>query len=115
MSGWSAQGHCILVAGAELTDDAERRIQALVASTDGFALAEVDLDLRGEGTVMGERQKGRNDLKLASLKRDVDAIVAARAVAERLVGEGDGLDRYPSLEAELGLLEPEDEEFLLKS
>ena len=111
----SAQGHCVLVAGADLTDDAERRIQALVASTDGFALAEVDLDLRGEGTVMGERQKGRNDLKLASLKRDVDAIVAARAVAEQLVGDGDGLDRYPSLETELGLLEPEDEEFLLKS
>ena len=51
---------------------------------------------------MGERQKGRNDLQLASLKRDRDAIVAARAVAERLVGDGDGLDRYPSLEAELG-------------
>ena len=39
-------------------------------TTDGFELAEVDLDLRGEGTIMGERQKGRNDLKLASLRRD---------------------------------------------
>ena len=42
----------------------------MVRTTDGFELAEVDLDLRGEGTIMGERQKGRNDLKLASLRRD---------------------------------------------
>jgi len=46
------------------------RVEALVASTDGFQLAEVDLDLRGEGTIMNTAQKGRNDLKLASLRRD---------------------------------------------
>ena len=46
------------------------RVEALVASTDGFELAEVDLELRGEGTIMNTAQKGRNDLKLASLRRD---------------------------------------------
>ena len=54
------------------TPEAEARLGALVQTTDGFELAEVDLDLRGEGTIMGERQKGRNDLKLASLRRDRD-------------------------------------------
>ena len=49
-----------------------------VQTTDGFELAEVDLELRGEGTIMGERQKGRSDLRLASLRRDRE-MVATRA------------------------------------
>ena len=52
------------------------RVEALVASTDGFELAEVDLELRGEGTIMNTAQKGRNDLKLASLRRDRELVVA---------------------------------------
>ncbi len=51
------------------------RVEALVRSTDGFELAEVDLELRGEGTIMNTAQKGRNDLKLASLRRDPRARV----------------------------------------
>ena len=54
------------------------RVEALVASTDGFALAEVDLELRGEGTIMNTAQKGRNDLKLASLRRDRELVTLAR-------------------------------------
>ena len=57
----------------------------MVRTTDGFELAEVDLDLRGEGTIMGERQKGRNDLKLASLRRDREWVAKAREVAFDLV------------------------------
>ena len=52
------------------------RVEALVASTDGFELAEVDLELRGEGTIMNTAQKGRNDLKLASLRRDRELVDA---------------------------------------
>ena len=55
----------------------------MVKSNDGFHLAEVDLDLRGEGTIMGERQKGRNDLRLASLRRDKEWVAKARSVAIR--------------------------------
>ena len=55
---------------------ANPRVEALVASTDGFELAEVDLDLRGEGTLMSTAQKGRNDLKLASLRRDRELVAA---------------------------------------
>ena len=55
------------------------RVEALVATTDGFELAEVDLDLRGEGTLMSTAQKGRSDLKLASLRRDRNLVELARA------------------------------------
>ncbi len=106
----------MLVTSAEPTPDGAARLEALVASTDGFELAERDLELRGEGTVMGERQKGRNDLQLASLRRDREWVERAREAAVELVGDGTGLAAHPGLVTELELvLEPEDREFLLKS
>ena len=106
---------CLLV-GEAPTPDAEERLRALVRTTDGFELAEVDLDLRGEGTIMGERQKGRNDLRLASLRRDREWVEAARAEALRMVGNGDGLSDHPELADEVALFMADDEsDFLLKS
>jgi ATP-dependent DNA helicase RecG len=105
---------CYLVSPGA-TGDGEARLEALVRSTDGFWLAEVDLDLRGEGTIMGARQKGRNDLKLASLRRDRDWVARAREVAFELVGDGSGLDDLPDLWDEVRyMLEDDDAEFLLK-
>ena len=114
---------CFLVTGSggAAGDDGEReqgnaRIEALVRSDDGFDLAEVDLDIRGEGTVFGERQKGRSDLKLASLRRDRKVVQHARDAAERIVAEDPTLASTPELEDELRLfLDPEDEAFLFKS
>ncbi len=107
--------HCVLVARGELTPDARERLAAMVRSTDGFELAEVDLELRGEGTVMGERQKGRSDLKLASLRRDREWVERAREVAFDIVGDGRGLEDHALLEEEVDvLLAAEDEEFLTK-
>ena len=80
----AATSMCWLV-GEATTPDGEARLEALVRSTDGFELAEVDLDLRGEGTIMGERQKGQNDLKLASLRRDREWVVTAREVAMEIL------------------------------
>jgi ATP-dependent DNA helicase RecG len=101
--------------GAENAVAAER-LSAMVRTTDGFELAEVDLDLRGEGTIMGERQKGRNDLKLASLRRDRETVALAREIAFELVDERGTLAGHPALEEEVRLfLEPEDAEFLMKS
>jgi ATP-dependent DNA helicase RecG len=92
------------------------RVEALVASTDGFALAEVDLDLRGEGTIMNTAQKGRNDLKLASLRRDRELVVLAREAAFEIVDGDPLLEHHPVLLDELRLLfSTEDEEFLFKS
>jgi ATP-dependent DNA helicase RecG len=114
----SEQSWCYLVSASD-SPEAEARLEALVKTTDGFALAEVDLDLRGEGTIMGERQKGRSDLKLASLRRDREWVERARAAAFAIVdgegGEGGGLDRHPDLLAEVALfLDDEDQDFLLK-
>jgi ATP-dependent DNA helicase RecG len=86
----------------------------LVRTQDGFELAEVDLDLRGEGTVMGERQRGRSDLRLASLRRDRVRVERAREVASELIDER-GEVLVPALAEELRLLDPEDEAFLTKS
>ena len=96
------------------TSDGEARIEALVGSTDGFELAEVDLELRGEGTIMGERQKGQNDLRLASLRRDKDTVALAREVAIELLDAGDAsLDLL--LEDSAILLGNTDTEFLRKN
>ena len=92
------------------------RVEALVASTDGFELAEVDLDLRGEGTLMSTSQKGRSDLKLASLRRDRELVALAREAAFEIVDADPGLARHPILLDELDLLfTEEDEGFLTKS
>ena len=110
-----AKGRCILV-GPAPTPDAEARMRALVSSTDGFELAEIDLDLRGEGTIMGERQKGRNDLRLASLRRDREWVEVAREVAETLVSDVQRQDFVAGLTDEVDLLLRETEaDFLLKS
>jgi ATP-dependent DNA helicase RecG len=96
-------------------EGAEARLEALVKTTDGFELAEVDLDLRGEGTIMGERQKGRSDLRLASLRRDREMVGTAREVAFEIVDGSGGISEQPGLAEELRLFVGDEEaEFLLK-
>jgi ATP-dependent DNA helicase RecG len=106
---------CYLLGRGE-TEDAAARLGAMVESNDGFKLAELDLELRGEGTILGARQKGRSDLKLASVRKDGDLLEAARRVAEA-VTEGDPtLEAHPGLADEIRLfLDPEEEAFLFKS
>jgi ATP-dependent DNA helicase RecG len=100
----------------EMIPDSNPRIDALVESDDGFYLAEVDLELRGEGTLMNKDQKGRSDLKLASLRRDRELVQLARETAYDIVDSDPELADHPELRQELGLfLRPEDEEFLFKS
>ena len=92
------------------------RVDALVESTDGFYLAEVDLELRGEGTLMNSMQKGRSDLKLASLRRDRDLIDMAREAAFSIVDADPTMVNNTGLLDELDLLlTPEDAEFLFKN
>jgi ATP-dependent DNA helicase RecG len=83
---------CFLV-GAPKTDDSERRLEALAEHQDGFKLSEVDLAIRGEGTLFGSRQSGMPDLKVAKLLRDVDILVEARREAFALVAEDPTLKR----------------------
>ncbi len=93
---------CFLLA-SEVNEDAGRRLGALESLADGFELAEVDLELRGAGTVLGARQKGRSDLRLASLRRDRELVVLARRVASGLIGEDPALAGHPLLSEELEL------------
>lgn len=95
---------------------ASPRVDALVDSTDGFVLAEVDLELRGEGTLMNSIQKGRSDLKLASLRRDRQLIDIARQAAFQIIATDPTLSDHLELRDELDLLlSPQDEEYLFKN
>lgn len=98
------------------SDEPSPRVEALVASTDGFVLAEEDLKLRGEGTIMGTFQKGQSDLTLASLQRDLDLIQWAREDAVAVIEADPTLDNHALLRDELELsFNQQDEEFLFKS
>ena len=107
-----ARGRCVLL-GEAPSDEARARIEALVSTSDGFAIAEIDLDLRGEGTLYGARQRGRSDLRLARLRDDEDLLVSAREVAMRLAED---LGGAPELVEEIRFFVDDDEaDFLFKS
>jgi len=99
------QSYCLLVSRAreELTESAQGRLQALVDTTDGFELAEIDLDLRGGGALLGTRQSGLSDLHFAHIRRDRDLLEQARASAAA-VPAGPLRDQVDELFAEV---EPE--------
>ena len=93
---------CVLFDGSEPgNDDARARIDAMVATTDGFELADVDLRLRGEGTLFDTRQSGMPDLKLARLAEDLPLVQRARGRAFALLDEDPTLEAHPDLLAEL--------------
>jgi ATP-dependent DNA helicase RecG len=81
------QSYCLLVSRAKeaLTDSAQARLEALVASNDGFELAEKDLEIRGEGQLLGTRQAGLSDLRFTRLRADRKLLERARQVADDLV------------------------------
>ncbi|HYD48228.1 MAG TPA: ATP-dependent DNA helicase RecG [Terriglobales bacterium] len=74
---------CILVAGFWQNEDAFRRLQALTRTNDGFAIADLDLEMRGPGELLGTRQSGLPDFRAANLVRDRALLVAARDAAKQ--------------------------------
>jgi ATP-dependent DNA helicase RecG len=80
------QSYCLLVSRQveELSETADKRLQALVDTTDGFELAQIDLDLRREGQLLGTRQSGWSDLQFTKLRDDHDLIERARDLAAEL-------------------------------
>jgi len=100
------QSYCLLVSRAkeELTEGASERLEAMVATTDGFELAERDLEIRGEGQLLGARQSGYSDLRFVRLRRDQKLLERARDVARDLA-EGllaDDVDRLLGESEHLG-------------
>jgi ATP-dependent DNA helicase RecG len=80
------QSYCLLISrpAEELSETADERLDALVRTTDGFELAEVDLDLRREGQLLGTRQSGWSDLRFTKLRRDRALIERAKVLAAEL-------------------------------
>jgi ATP-dependent DNA helicase RecG len=83
------QSYCLLVSRQrdELSETAIERLEAMVTTTDGFELAERDLEIRGEGQLVGARQSGLTDLRFTSLRSDRDLLERARELAVTLDGE----------------------------
>ena len=112
----SAPGLCLLVTDSAAGTPSRERLDAVASTVDGFRLAEVDLEQRREGQVLGEAQSGRSSFKLLSLVRDRDLITAARAEATTIVDADPDLTDHPGLAAAVTtLIESERSEFLEKA
>lgn len=95
-------GLCLLVTEAPRGTPARDRVEAVASTLDGFALAEVDLELRGEGDVLGDAQSGaRSSLRLLRVVKDADIISEARVAAEQVLADDPALQRHPGLSAAL--------------
>lgn len=105
----SHAGICLLVSASESGSLAMQRLEAVASTTDGFKLSEIDLELRGEGDVLGDLQSGgKSQLKLLRVIRDAALIEKAKVVAEELIATG----LSPSLKA---LVELKDAQALERS
>ena len=112
----SAPGLCLLVTDSPADTPARQRLDAVASTLDGFELAELDLEQRREGQVLGEAQSGRSSFKLLSLARDRELITAAREEATALVGADPELSTHPGLAAAVAaLVEQERADFLEKA
>ena len=105
---------CVLVA-EPTTSDGEQRLAAMLATTDGFRLAEEDLRIRGQGTVFGARQAGMPDLKLADILEDMETLITARREAFKMVAEDPELQRHSAIAEELQALLGSEVEWLMIS
>lgn len=79
------QSYCVLMTGSELSPNGRKRIETMVNSTDGFHIAEVDLEIRGPGDIMGTQQSGIPGLRLADLTKDGELLKQARGAAKGLL------------------------------
>ena len=70
MGRGTAKSHCVLLYQTPLSQLGKQRIQAMRDTTDGFKIAEIDLQIRGPGEVLGTRQTGLMQMRIADLQRD---------------------------------------------
>jgi ATP-dependent DNA helicase RecG len=109
----SDPGLCLLVTACEADSPARERIDGVAATTDGFALARLDLEQRREGDVLGRAQSGDSGFVFLDLLRDEEVIEAAHDEATRLVEADPGLTRHRPLAAVLAEIESRSE-YLMK-
>jgi ATP-dependent DNA helicase RecG len=113
----SAPGLCLLVTEMPEMTATMERLRAVESTLDGFELAQLDLELRREGDILGAAQSGRRSaLKMLSLLRDEDIIADARAAAQQVVDADPDLEKHPGLAVMVGtLLTEERADFLEKA
>ncbi len=108
-------GLCLLMTSAESGSLALERVRAVADTLDGFKLSEIDLELRGEGDVLGASQSGvRSSLRLLRVLRDADLIVRARQIADNLLTADPTLEKHPNLAETLANLDAARQENLSK-
>jgi len=109
----SHKSYCILMAGPKLTLEARLRLDTMQSLSDGFKIAEKDLELRGPGEFWSTRQHGLPQLKIADLSRDADLIAPAREEAKNiLAGDPDlSKENHRGIKAGLQAFHPEADKF----
>ncbi|MBR5950076.1 MAG: ATP-dependent DNA helicase RecG, partial [Actinomycetaceae bacterium] len=109
-------GLCLALTGVLDGTLAAQRLEAFAATTDGFSLAEKDLELRGEGDILGANQSGRRShIRFLSIIKDADIISAARQSARVLIERDPQLTSLPALADEISRLDEEQADYLVKS
>ncbi|RJE71782.1 ATP-dependent DNA helicase RecG [Reichenbachiella sp. MSK19-1] len=87
------QSYCILMSGSKVSKEARERIKCMVDTTDGFKIAEKDLELRGPGDLMGTQQSGVLDLKIANITSDAHILKLARDQAKLIIEQDPDLNQ----------------------
>ena len=87
------QSYCVLMTNYNLSSDTRKRVETMVRTTNGFEIAEVDLELRGPGDISGTRQSGAIDLMIADISKDAEILKVARETAIEILKEDPDLEK----------------------
>jgi ATP-dependent DNA helicase RecG len=87
----SDKSRCLLLASGRLSEDGEKRLRVMESTTDGFRIAEADLEIRGPGDFLGTRQAGLPDFRVANILKDGRVLEEARTAAFSLLESDPGL------------------------
>ncbi len=87
------QSYCVLMTKDEFGKEARRRLETMCRTNDGFEIAEVDMEIRGPGDIMGTQQSGLPDLRMADIQKDKDLMITARYIAKRVLDVDAELER----------------------
>ena len=93
----SEQSYCMLVSGNKVSVEAKKRLQTMVDTNDGFRISEVDLEIRGPGDMMGTKQSGILDFKIANIVTDNKILHFARNEAKILLDEDENLENADNI------------------
>ena len=108
----SEAGLCLLVTTADPASETGERLRRIAATHDGFELAQLDLEVRREGDVLGTAQSGRTSLRLLRATIDAETIAQARNAANQIVEQDADLGSHPALATAVHRIDPERAEFL---